>query len=208
MKNKIGIIDYGINNIASVCKALDHLSIPFQCIHDGKSLHNFSHLILPGVGSFKHGCSNLEKNGFKEEIQTIAQKGVYLLGICLGMQLLFDSSEEAGDEVQGLSLVAGRCLRLASFPEQNIVVPHMGWNTLCVKGANNLLATIPEQSDFYFVHSYHAVPENSNIVTGTVTHGIEMAAVIESENIMGTQFHPEKSFSNGLQILKKFSSLS
>ncbi len=206
-KNKVAIIDYGINNISSLTKAFNTINVENKVVENYKELKNFSHLILPGIGSFDYGINNLKEKGFKDEIINSAEKGCFILGICLGMQLLFEKSEESQSNVTGLSLAKGECSKLKSSNQLKVRVPHIGWNSLKITKPSKLLKSIPNNSDFYFVHSYYVSNENSTSVA-VCKHGIEFTAVFEFENIMGTQFHPEKSFSRGLNILKQFSSLS
>ena len=206
-KNKVAIIDYGINNISSLTKAFNTINVENKVVENYKELKNFSHLILPGIGSFDYGINNLKEKGFKDVIINSAEKGCFILGICLGMQLLFEKSEESQSNVSGLSLVKGKCNKLKSSNQSKVRVPHIGWNSLKIIKPSKLLTSIPNNSDFYFVHSYYVSNENSTSVA-VCKHGIEFTAVFEFKNIMGTQFHPEKSFSKGLDILKQFSSLS
>ena len=206
MKNSVGIIDCGINNINSLQKAFDKIEVKAEIIENSKKLKNFSHLILPGVGSFDRGISNLKEMGFIEEIHNFAKNGNFILGICLGMQLLFEKSKESLDNTSGLSLAKGNCEKLKSNNNSKIRIPHIGWNSL--KRETKLLKNIKDNSDFYFVHSYYVVPENSDNIVAVCNHGVEFAAVFESNNIFGVQFHPEKCLVNGLNILKQFSSLS
>ena len=132
MINKIGIIDYRVNNISSVVNALAKIAVPFGIIRNVKDIRKFSHFILPGVGSFEEGSYNLDKAGLKEGIRNIVEKGAWFLGICLGMQLIFDSSEESDNKsLKGLSLISGRCKLLQNFPEQNIYIPHIGLKRFC-----------------------------------------------------------------------------
>ena len=206
--NVIGIIDYGVNNISSVAKALDKLTIPYEFVRESRAFDEFDHLILPGVGAFEQACYNLEKTGLKEAIQRAVGRGTYLLGMCLGMQLLFETSEESHDAAIGLSLIPGSCKLLPHFSDPRIHVPHAGWNTLHSKAPSQVLNESSDQSDFYFVHSYYVATDNPDVVTATSNHGIEFAAVVEFENVVGTQFHPEKSSTKGLELLQRFSLLS
>lgn len=208
MINKIGVIDYRVNNIFSVTKALQKIGASFGIIRDVKDLRHFSHFILPGVGSFAEGSYNLDKTGLKEGIRGVVAEGAYFLGICLGMQLIFDSSEESDNiSATGLSLISGTCKLLPRFPDEKICIPHIGWNSIDIRRPINLLKDIPNRSDFYFMHSYHVVPDEDNVITAYCSHGIEFAAVVEYHNIMGTQFHLEKSFPFGFDILKRFCTL-
>jgi glutamine amidotransferase len=206
-KSKVAIIDYGINNISSISKALNSLEIKNEIIENYKELKNFNHLILPGIGSFDFGINKLKEKGFKDEIILSAKKGSFILGICLGMQLLFEKSEESESNLSGLSLAMGECKKLKSNISSKVRVPHMGWNSIKITKQSKLLKNIPNNSEFYFAHSYYIDKKNPASVA-VCEHGVEFTGVFEFENIMGTQFHPEKSFSRGLGILKQFSSLS
>ena len=185
MKNKIAIIDYGINNISSLVKALNSIEVENEVVESYKKLKNFNHLILPGIGSFDFGIKNLKEKGFKDEIIISADKDCFILGICLGMQLLFEKSEESQSNVSGLSLVKGKCQKLKGNNELKIRVPHIGWNSLKITKPGKLLKKIPNNSDFYFVHSYYVSNENSTSVA-VCKHGIEFTAVFESKNILDT----------------------
>ena len=206
--NKIGIVDYGINNISSVAKALDIIQIPYEVLSHGKSIDNFGHIILPGVGSFGAACENLEHLGFSKGLPRFVKKGGFLLGICLGMQLLLEYSDESKDKVMGLGLIKGRCRKLTDDSSKKIFVPHIGWNSVQIQKSKNLFASIIDGSHFYFVHSYHPEPVDDNYTAAICLHGRKFIAAVEKENLMGTQFHPEKSFTNGLKILANFSQLN
>jgi len=209
MKNSVGIIDCGINNINSLQKAFNKIEVNTEVVRSYKNLQDFSHIVLPGVGSFDKGMENLKNMGFIEEIHKLAEKGNFILGICLGMQLLFEESKESLNNYSGLSLAKGKCEKLKIIKDSKIRVPHMGWNSLKIKKKDvKLLANIEDNSDFYFVHSYYVVPESSNNIAATCNHGVEFTAVYESNNIFGVQFHPEKCLKNGLNILKQFSQFS
>jgi len=209
MKKSIGIIDFGINNIKSLQKAFNKVEVKAEVVESYKKLQNFSHIVLPGVGSFDTGIENLKEMGFIEEIHKLVQKGNFILGICLGMQLLFEESKESLNNSPGLSLAKGKCEKLKIINNSEIRVPHIGWNSLKIKKKDvKLLKNIKDNSDFYFVHSYYVVPENSDNITAVCNHGVEFAAVYESNNIFGVQFHPEKCLKNGLNILKQFSQFS
>ena len=208
MKNTVAIIDYGTNNILSILKAFNRIDVKAEVVTNYKKLKNFNNCILPGVGSFDKAIENLDKIGFKDEICNFVSKGHFILGICLGMQLLFEKSDEGKLGLAGLSLVEGECKKLENYKNLMIQVPHMGWNSLKIKKTSKLLKNVKEEANFYFVHSYYVLPSNSEYTVAVCKHGIEFTAAFENKNIMGVQFHPEKCSTNGLNILKQFSLLS
>lgn len=200
---KICIIDYGLGNLASVYHALYNLN-PLVKI---SSLHNdiidSSHLVLPGVGNFKAGIEGLEE---KELIPLIKNEVLIkkkpILGICLGMQLFCNFSEEY-KEKSGLNLIEANLLKISN-KNKEFKVPHIGWNEVEFLEKSVLFKKIKKDSSFYFVHSYHLVPKDHSIVNGTCFHGEKIVVSIEKNNIFGTQFHPEKSGDAGTQLLANF----
>ena len=156
-------------------------------------------IVLPGVGNFKEGSRNLRV--LKEDIVRLAKAGVPIFGVCLGMQLLFEASEESAGE--GLTLLKGRVLRLP----QHVKTPHMGWNTLRVSEPNDLLEGVDEGDYFYFVHSYYVNPADRNIIVAETDYGANFASVIAKRNVYGTQFHPEKSGKPGGCVLLNFAGI-
>ena len=208
MIKKIAIIDYGINNISSVEKAFKKIQVETKVITAKEELKNYKHLILTGVGSFDWGVKNLKSLGLYDELKNLSEKGYYIMGICLGMQLLFENSEESDKNLDGLSILNGSTKKLVkSINHINLKIPHVGWNNISIKNNSKILENIDNHSNFYFVHSYFVQPKNEEIIKATCLHGEEFPAVIESENIFGIHFHPEKCQINGLKILEKFSSL-
>ena len=201
-RNKVSVVDYGVNNVASICKALRFCNIEYKVTSDPDDIEKCSHIILPGVGSFDYGCDNLKKNGLMEAINLSAKKGVNILGICLGMQLLFDTSNESKKNTVGLGLLEGY---YNSFDVNNeITIPHIGWNTVFVKKEDETnIVNIFDKTDQYFVHSFYIVPHEDVIVSAECLHGVSFPAVISKDNIFGTQFHPEKS-STGIQFIDNF----
>jgi len=204
---KIGIIDYGVGNLASVKRALDELSNTPLLINRAIDAHNADALILPGVGSFTDCMQILDSGGWSDVIREevlIFKKP--LLGICLGMQLLADSGEEGADQeksTKGLGLVPGKVVSLYGLGCKERV-PHVGWNSVSSTQENSLFCGIPSGTDFYFVHSYAFVPDNPCYLLATVDYGITVAAAVGYNHVWGTQFHPEKSSKAGFQILKNF----
>jgi len=194
--SKIAIIDYGIGNLFSLRCALQKAGLSVSVLSKPGSLSSYDGIVLPGVGNFKSGARNLYP--LREEIARVVEDGVPLFGICLGMQLLFEKSEESIGE--GLSLLKGRVLKLPG----DVKIPHMGWNTLRVLVNNDLLDGINEKDYFYFVHSYYADPSENEVIIAETRYGIAFASVIAKKNIFGTQFHPEKSGKPGRKVLHNF----
>jgi len=195
---KIAIIDYGIGNLFSIRCTLQKVGLDAAIVSKPRDLKGYDGIVLPGVGNFRSGARNLRS--LRMDIARLVDGGVPILGICLGMQLLFEESEESPGE--GLSLIKGKVLRL---PE-NVKAPHMGWNTLRILDDNELLNGISGEDYFYFVHSYYASPSEKVIVAET-EYGISFASVVAKKNIFGTQFHPEKSGKPGRKVLRNFAGI-
>jgi len=196
----IAILDYDMGNLRSVSKAVEHVGGKCAVTRDPKRAAKADKLILPGVGAFKDCMANLESYGLIEPIREFIASGRPFLGICLGMQLLMDESEEGGRH-KGLGILPGKVLRFS--PELGLKVPHMGWNRLKLKGKPRLLEGM-EGDYVYFVHSYYVAPEKKQAIAAVSDYGLEFAASLESDNIFATQFHPEKSQKVGLGLLKRF----
>jgi imidazole glycerol-phosphate synthase subunit HisH len=201
----IGLLDYGLSNLRSVQKAFDYLGAPVQVIDKATAVASADKLILPGVGAFAAGMRGLQEHGLVEAIQTAVAQGIPLLGICLGMQLLFDSSEESPG-VAGLGLLPGTVRRFDDrhFNGRDLVVPHMGWNQLEKIKPVPLLATVQPGSYAYFVHSYFCEPADPASVWAVSDYGRDFPAIAGRGHICGIQFHPEKSQATGLAILRNF----
>lgn len=200
----ITVIDYGVGNLRSVTKAIEGLGYEVVLTSDPDEVVKATKLILPGVGAFGAGMANLKRLGLVEIICDAAKRGVPSLGICLGLQLFFDESEEMG-RYEGLKLVRGRVIR---FPEgDNIRIPHMGWNALTIYKRGPLFCDVPDKAMVYFVHSYFPVLDDESVIAATTEHGDEFVSAIVIDNLYGTQFHPEKSSKIGLQILQNFAGL-
>lgn len=196
----IAIIDYGMGNLRSVQKAIERVGGSAAITTDPAVLQQASGLILPGVGAFGDAMANLRDRSLVGPLLGQINDGKPLLGICLGMHLLFDESEEMGRH-QGLGVLPGRVLR---FPETELKVPHIGWNQLHLQRQSPLLAGVPDDSYAYFVHSYYVKPESMDMVIATTDYGIDYASMVATGNIYGAQFHPEKSQDIGLQIMRNF----
>ena len=205
----IAIIDYGMGNLRSVQKGFEKVGFEAVVTADPKVVLEADKVVLPGVGAFRDCIRNLEEGGFIEPILKVVRDGRPFLGICLGLQLLFTESEEFGLH-RGLDIIPGRVVR---FPEgmseygEKLAVPHMGWNQLAVKSGSPVLAGIPDGTNVYFVHSYYVRPDDPSVVSTTTGYGIEFCSSVWKDNVVATQFHPEKSQEQGLKILKNFGEL-
>ena len=198
----IGIIDYGRGNMKSVESALERGGFKFLNTDNTDLLKSCDGYILPGVGAFKDGMADLENRKLDLFLKDIAKTGKPILGICLGMQLLFDYGEEHGGG-KGLGLIKGQVKKLTT----KYKIPHMGWNSLEIKRQSTLLEGIKTGDDFYFVHSFKVLPEKEEVVVASCDYGEDIVAVVEENNIYGAQFHPEKSSLKGLKIIENFGKL-
>ncbi len=202
----IAIIDYGMGNLRSVQKGFEKVGFEAVVTSDPKAILGAERIVLPGVGAFRDCMKNLEQGGFIDPILRVINEGRPFLGICLGLQLLFSESEEFGNN-RGLGLIPGRVLR---FPAgmtrggEELKVPHMGWNSLSIKQCDGLFNGIPDGTYFYFVHSYYVMPEDPSVIAATTDYGMEFCSSVRKDNIVATQFHPEKSQERGLAILRNF----
>lgn len=197
----IAIVDYDAGNIKSVEKALQFLGQEPVVTRDKETLLQAEKVIVPGVGAFGDAMGKMHQYGLVEVLREIAAKGTPLLGICLGLQLFFESSEETPG-VEGLGLLPGKIVRIPD--KEGFKIPHMGWNSIQINPASRLLKDIEEGAYVYFVHSYYLQAENEADVAATTDYVVNIHAAAEHENIFATQFHPEKSGEIGLQILKNF----
>lgn len=200
----IALIDYDAGNIKSVEKALQLLGEEVILTRDSEVLLAADKVILPGVGNFGDAMHNLKTFGLIPVIHEIAGRGTPFLGICLGLQLLFERSEESPG-AEGLGLLKGEILRIPDNP--GLKIPHMGWNSLKLKNGGRLFSGIGEEPYVYFVHSYYLKAEDEKIVKAVTEYGVQIDASVEQGNIFACQFHPEKSSDVGLQILKNFAAL-
>jgi len=205
----IAIIDYGMGNLRSVQKSFEAVGAKAIVTSDSKKILSARSVVLPGVGAFKACMDNLEKFNLIDTVKQSVQRGKPFLGICLGLQLLFSQAEEFGS-VSGLGILKGKVVGFKDAPNSGdpLKIPHMGWNNVEVKPSHPLFDSVPNQSYFYFVHSYYVVPEDRATVATTTNYGIEFVSGIHHENIHAFQFHPEKSQQLGLTVLKNFSRLS
>jgi len=197
----ITIVNCGINNLRSVEKAFAHLGYETKVTRDPDEVSRAEKLVMPGVGAFGAAMKALEKDGLDEAILSVIKRGKPFLGICLALQLLFDWSEELGLHA-GLGVVSGKVVKFDETP--GLKIPHMGWSALNFSRQTKLFAGVENGAMVYFVHSYHALPDEADIVAASSTHGAPFVAAIERDNVMAAQFHPEKSSAVGLKILDNF----
>ncbi len=199
----IAIIDYNMGNLRSVENAFKKVGEDVKIVSDPKEVKNFDKLLLPGVGAFGDAMSHLKESGMGDAVVEFAKSGKPILGICLGMQLLFEKSYEFGEH-KGLSLIEGEVIAFdKSKFKTPLKVPHMGWNELFVQKETSLFKDLPKAFYLYFVHSFHAVCDERYVI-GKSVYGYEFVSAVCKDNIFGIQPHPEKSHNNGLKIIKNF----
>lgn len=203
MQPRVAIIDYGVGNLRSVEKAFAATGCSVAVTSDERALMEAERLVLPGVGAFAACMRELQERGFDELVRERVEAGVPLLGVCVGMQLLFEESEEFG-VTAGLGLLRGRVRRFA----EDLLVPQVGWNQVRARRAHTLLAGLEENPFFYFVHSYYCEPADEETILGETDYGGPYASVVGRGNICGVQFHPEKSQAAGLRLLGNFGASS
>lgn len=214
----IAIIDYDMGNLRSVQKGFERAGHPAIITREPKDIMDASHVVLPGVGAFRDCMENLNKYGLIEPILNAIDKGKPFLGICLGLQLLFTESDEFGTH-NGLDIIKGKVLRFPFDENERLKIPHMGWNDIKIRvrgqGAgvkenqsSPIFNGIPDNSYFYFVHSYYVYPEDLDIISSTTEYGIKFVSSIWKDNIFACQFHPEKSQKLGLKILENFGNIN
>lgn len=201
----IGIINYGVGNLKSVKNSLDFLNIPNKIINKPAEINTCHKIILPGVGAFGAAMDKLNSLGFAEKIKEFADKKKPILGICLGMQLLFDESEEYGLH-QGLGLIKGKVLAF-SKKVKDLPLPLIGWNDITKEKSSPLIENMESGASFYFVHSFYCKPAAASAVLASAKYRISFPAIIQQGDIYGCQFHPEKSQAMGLTILKNFQNI-
>tara|TARA_B100000965_G_C19592400_1_gene758547 strand:- start:143 stop:763 length:621 start_codon:yes stop_codon:yes gene_type:complete len=198
----IGVINFGLGNLGSITNSFEEINCKSIIIDNPIDINKVDHLILPGVGSFRVGMENLLKKGWEKSIFDHFKKGKPILGICLGMQLLFDWGEEDGGH-KGLGLIKGQVKKMKTV--KNRKLPHVGWNELNFKKKHPIFENVREHVDYYFVHSYECEVEDKSNIISTSNYGAEVVSCVgNGKNVVGTQFHPEKSPPNGLSILKNF----
>lgn len=202
----IGIIDYGVGNIKAFCNIYEQLNLPFKIVKNIDDFSNVSKLILPGVGSFDHAMTSLQNSGMKEKLdELVLEKKFPVIGICVGMQMLANSSEEG--VLKGLGWIDAVVKKFDKTKIKNGPLPHMGWNTLNIKKDNKIFQNLEEEPRYYFLHSYYFECNDKEDVIATANYGEEFDCMVNHENIYGIQCHPEKSHHNGIQLLKNFGEL-
>lgn len=203
----IAIIDYKAGNLTSVRLAFEHLGINAKITASAEEILSADRVVFPGVGSAGAARQNIRKLNLEDALKEVIARGTPFLGICLGTQIIFDSSEEDGG-TEGVALLSGKVKRFAPFaiPDSMDKVPQIGWNSVSIRIPHPVLENIENDSEFYFVHSYYAVPENRNEIIGETSYaGVTFASIVGKQNLIATQFHPEKSGRIGLKLLENFS---
>ena len=198
---KIGIVDYNMGNLASVANAFKKIGAKAEIVKDADKLKNYDKLIFPGVGAFGDAMKHLKETNLDEAMREFINSGKYVLGVCLGMQLLFEKSEEFGN-YKGLGIIEGEVKRFDKNKMQNQKIPHMGWNKMFFKRKTALFEEL-DNPYLYFVHSYHIIC-NEKYVIGKTIYGYEFVSAVNKDNVFGFQPHPEKSHNAGLKILENF----
>ncbi|MBI1912880.1 MAG: imidazole glycerol phosphate synthase subunit HisH [Deltaproteobacteria bacterium] len=202
----IAIIDYDMGNLRSVQKAFEKIGATATATRDPNVIKDASRVVLPGVGAFKDCMKNLEDYGLIDPILKAIDSGKPFLGICLGLQLLFEESMEFGTH-KGLGVIKGKVVRFPATDNPEFKVPHMGWNEIKKEKDSPILDGISDKSYFYFVHSYYAVPDDKAVILTSTDYDVNFTSSIAKDNIMACQFHPEKSQQVGLKLLKNFNEL-
>ena len=201
----IAIVDYGVGNLGAIPNMLRRLDAVAEVTSDPRVVRAADKVILPGVGAFDAGMRRIRELDLEEPILARAADGAIVLGLCLGMELLFEGSEEGGEP--GLALLPGQVVEFSFAAATSLPIPHMGWNHVRPRGTSPLLSGLGDEPRFYFAHSFHAVPASEGDVIAETTYGYPFASVVGRGNVMGAQFHPEKSHRFGLQLFRNFLSL-
>ncbi len=205
MSKRVIVVDYGAGNLRSVERAIEHVGFTPDVSADARALDDADAVVMPGVGAAADTMRHLQEGGFVEPLRRYIADGRPFLGVCMGMQALLSVSEEGGQH-PCLDIVAGRVRKLPSTNGGGtaLKIPHMGWNNVSQVGEHPLFAGIPDESYFYFVHSYYPDPEDESLVIGETQYGVRFASAIARDNVAATQFHPEKSGRYGLQLYHNF----
>ncbi|HZN66383.1 MAG TPA: imidazole glycerol phosphate synthase subunit HisH [Tepidisphaeraceae bacterium] len=202
----ISILDYGMANLRSVQKGFEQVGARAQIITEPEQIDRADKFVLPGVGAFQDAVATLRQRGHDGAIKRHIEKGKPFLGICLGLQMLFDVGYEDGEH-RGLGVFRGACVRFDVDETMGLKVPHMGWNQLNIRRPSPILKGLPDGAGVYFVHGYYAAPQDDSVVASTTDYGRPFVSSIWKDNVTATQFHPEKSQKVGLQILSNFAEL-
>ena len=198
----IAIVDYGVGNLFSVCASLKKIGVEAIVTSDKAVIENADKIIVPGVGAFADAMEKLKKTGLDEVLKEQARKGKYIMGICLGMQMLFEKSYEYGEH-KGLGLLKGNVVPMKGVIDENLKIPHIGWNALRFEKPHFLFKYIKENDCVYFVHSFYATDCDDSVIA-TAEYDKYLTAAVAKDNVLGCQFHPEKSGEVGLNMLKAF----
>lgn len=201
----LAIVDYGMGNLRSVEKGFEKVGHQAQIVSSPEEVRRADRLVLPGVGAFRDAIHEIKQKKLDDPIRDHIQNGKPFLGICLGLQLLFDVSYEDG-EWSGLGVIPGKVVRFEDQP--GLKIPHMGWNQLQETRTHPILNDIPDDAYFYFVHSYFVIPDDPTCVAARTDHGQGFTSIVTRDKLAATQFHPEKSQTQGLKILKNFATMS
>ena len=199
----IAIVDYGMGNLRSVSKGFETNGFSASVTRNPEEIMNSSGLVLPGVGAFGDCIRNLNQFSLIDPIKKLIKFGKPFLGICLGLQILFEESEESPG-IMGLGILKGRVIKLPRLEDKRLKIPHMGWNQVDLTKDTQVIKGIPQRSWFYFVHSYFPEPEDTTVIAGRTQYGIDFTCAVNMDNIFACQFHPEKSSTLGLKILENF----
>jgi len=200
----IGLLDLGINNLYSIQRTFRLTNCKFEVVSTG-DLSEYEKIVIPGVGSYASAMKYLEKNGWRTQLEEYANKGNYILGICLGMQLFFESGSEGRESIEGLSFIEGSVIKLN--PSKESKIPHIGWNALQQVNDSKILNDEIMSNYYYFQHSYAVNPFDLNVIKAQTFHGVSFPSVVEKDNVIGVQFHPEKSFNSGVELINNFINL-
>jgi glutamine amidotransferase len=202
----IGIIDYGLGNVRAFANVYKRLNIPYKLVRTAEDLQSATRIILPGVGAFDYAMTLLNKSGLREKLDyLVLDKGIPVLGICVGMQILADSSEEG--HLKGLGWVPGSVKKFPTPPVElrmHYPLPHMGWNEITINQSDSLLSGLASGARFYFLHSYYFECQDKGLAIATSEYNIRFSCIVKHHNIYGIQCHPEKSHENGIVLLKNF----
>ena len=214
MSTRVVVVDYGMGNLYSVCRALEHVGAEAVLTEDPRAVLDADRVVLPGVGAFRDGMDELARRGLDSALREYGASNRAMLGICLGMQMLFETSEEFGQH-RGLAIIPGhvRAIPATGADGKAHKIPHVGWSAVfpppCAQWSGTLLEGTPEGTEFYFVHSYTAVPETQEFRLGDADYdGCTVSAAVRRRNVYGLQFHPEKSGPAGLKLLERFVSMN